>query len=70
LYQVPFSEYIKKEVDIATGAEGILQHNQADYILIARELLKESDRVNRASKKLQAEAKWPKQYLHAKREKY
>lgn len=80
LYQVPFSEYIKKEVDIATGAvgiitepqdaEGILQHNQADYILIARELLRNSGWVNRASKELQVEVKWPKQYLRANRERY
>ncbi|KAF1804361.1 hypothetical protein V8B55DRAFT_1105717 [Mucor lusitanicus] len=80
LYQVPFSEYIKKEAGVATGAVGIitepkdaedvLQHDQADYILIARELLRDSGWVNRASKELQIEVKWPKQYLRANRERY
>ncbi|KAL9537408.1 hypothetical protein MBANPS3_011799 [Mucor bainieri] len=80
LYQVPFAEYIKKEAGVATGAVGIitepkdaeevLQHDQADYILIARELLRDSGWVNRASKELQVEVKWPKQYLRANRERY
>ncbi|KAL7331053.1 hypothetical protein PS15p_203298 [Mucor circinelloides] len=80
LYQVPFAEYIKKEADVATGAVGIitepkdaedvLQQGQADYILIARELLRDSGWVNRASKELQIEVKWPKQYLRANRERY
>ncbi|KAG1087242.1 hypothetical protein G6F42_020681 [Rhizopus arrhizus] len=68
------------EADVATGAVGIitepkdaedvLQQDQADYILIARELLRDSGWVNRASKELQIEVKWPKQYLRANRERY
>lgn len=80
LYQVPLSEYIKKEADVATGtvgiitepkdAEEILQKGQADYILVAREFLRNSGWVNRASKELGVQIKWPKQYVRADRERY
>lgn len=75
-YQVPFAEGIKKEVGINTGAVGliteahqaekILQENQADVVLLARELLRDPQWALHAAHALQAEVTWPNQYLRAR----
>ncbi len=76
LYQVPFSEQIKNECAIATGAvgiitkaeeaESILQNGQADLIFIARELLRNPYFSLSAAKALGDDIPWPKQYDRAK----
>ncbi len=76
LYQVPFSEKIKKETGIITGAVGlittaveaeqILAENKADLILMARQLLRDPYFPLHAAKELGAEIKWPSQYERAK----
>lgn len=74
-YQVPFSERIKKEANIQTGAVGlitdveqaetILQNEQADIILIAREALRDPRFALNAAKKLGDSTEWPQQYKRA-----
>lgn len=76
-YQVRFSEKIKTEAGILTGAVGlitnakqaeeILQKGQADLILLARELLRNPYFPLSAAKELGVEVKWPPQYERAKR---
>ena len=61
-YQVPYAARIRKEVDILTGAVGlitdgigsekVLQEESADYIFIGRELLRDPYFVYRAAKQL------------------
>jgi len=75
-YQVPFAERIKKETGILTGtvgliteaqhAEEILQKEQADLILIARESLRDPYFPLNAARKLGDDIDWPLQYLRAK----
>ncbi len=75
-YQVPFSERIKKEAKILTGAVGlidntkqaeeILTSGKADLILMAREFLRDPYFPLRAAKQLGEEIKWPVQYERAK----
>lgn len=75
-YQVPFAERIKNEAGILTGAVGlitearqaedILQRNQADLILIARESLRNPYFALNAAKLLDDDIEWPLQYLRAK----
>jgi 2,4-dienoyl-CoA reductase-like NADH-dependent reductase (Old Yellow Enzyme family) len=75
-YQVRFASEIRKQVDIATGAvgeittgqqaESILQNEQADVILLARELLRDPYFALHAAKELGADIEWPKQYTRAK----
>jgi len=75
-YQVPFAEKIKKETGILTGAvglitgaeqaESIIQNDQADLIIIARELLRDPYFPLHAAKQLGAEIAWPVQYARAK----
>ena len=74
-YQVPFSERIKKEAYIQTGAvgliteaeqaEAILQNERADLILIAREALRNPRFALNAAKKLGDIIEWPLQYQRA-----
>lgn len=74
-YQVPFSERIKNEANIQTGAvglitkaeqaEAILQNNEADIILIAREALRDPRFALNAAKKLGDTVEWPLQYQRA-----
>lgn len=74
-YQIPFSEEIRK-TGILTGtvglitsakqAEDILQNNQADLILLGRELLRNPYFPLTAAAELDAETQWPRQYLRAK----
>lgn len=61
-YQVPYAAQIRREVDILTGAvglitdgvgsENVLQEQSADYIFIGRELLRDPYFVYRAAKQL------------------
>ena len=77
LYQVPFAEQIKKEAGILTGAVGlittaqqaeeILQEEQADMIVLARQLLREPYFPLHAAKELNVDIPWPVQYERAKR---
>lgn len=75
-YQVRFSEKIKFEADIATGAVGlittaeeaeeILTRDQADLIFMAREFLREPYFALKAAKDLKTNILWPPQYERAK----
>ncbi|KAG2226194.1 hypothetical protein INT45_003339 [Circinella minor] len=77
LYQVPFSETIKKEAKIDTASVGIitepedaeklLQNKQADLVLIAREFLRDSAWVLLAAQVLGVNVQWPNQYDRSKR---
>ncbi|HEU4902297.1 MAG TPA: NADH:flavin oxidoreductase/NADH oxidase [Flavisolibacter sp.] len=77
LYQASFSERIKKETGILTGAVGlittaqqaeeILQHDGADLVIMARQLLRDPYFPLHAAKDLGEDVHWPKQYLRAKR---
>jgi 2,4-dienoyl-CoA reductase-like NADH-dependent reductase (Old Yellow Enzyme family) len=74
-YQAPFAERIRKEVDILTGAVGliteakqaeqIVESGQADAVLIARELLRDPYFPMRAARELGHDITWPAQYLRA-----
>jgi 2,4-dienoyl-CoA reductase-like NADH-dependent reductase (Old Yellow Enzyme family) len=76
LYQVPFSEKIKRETGILTAAVGmittaqecedILQKQQADLIIMARQLLREPYLPLHAAKELGVDLTWPQQYERAK----
>lgn len=71
-YQVRFSEQIKQEVEIATGAVGlittgiqaeeILQNNRADLIFLAREFLRDPYWPRTAAKELRTQIESPQQY--------
>lgn len=75
-YQVPFSEAIKKETGILTGAVGmitdaeqaedIIASGKADAVIIAREFLRNPYWPLHAASKLGAEIPWPVQYERAK----
>jgi 2,4-dienoyl-CoA reductase-like NADH-dependent reductase (Old Yellow Enzyme family) len=75
-YQVPFAEKVKQEANIATGAVGliteaqqaeeILNKNQADLILFARESLRNPNLPLDFAKELGDNIQWPKQYERAK----
>jgi len=75
-YQVPFATVIRKETGIATGAVGlissahqaehILINEQADSIILGRELLRDPYWPIHAAKKLGMDIQWPDQYLRAK----
>jgi len=73
LYQVPFAERIKREVPgLLTGAvgfitspeqaEGIIKNNQADVVLIARQLGREPYFALRAARDLGVNVGWPAPY--------
>jgi 2,4-dienoyl-CoA reductase-like NADH-dependent reductase (Old Yellow Enzyme family) len=75
-YQVPFAATIRREVNMPTGAvgmitdphqaEGILQRGEADAIILARELLRDPYWPMHAAKALDVDLPWPVQYLRAK----
>lgn len=77
LYQVPFSEKVKKESGILTGtvgiittaqeAEQILKEQKADLIIMARQLLREPYFPLHAAKELRFDLTWPDQYDRAKK---
>jgi 2,4-dienoyl-CoA reductase-like NADH-dependent reductase (Old Yellow Enzyme family) len=75
-YQVPYAKAIRKQVGIATGAVGlitepeqaekILQYEQADAILLGRELLRNPNWPMQAAVVLGDKLNyWPNQYLRA-----
>jgi 2,4-dienoyl-CoA reductase-like NADH-dependent reductase (Old Yellow Enzyme family) len=74
-YQTPFAQRIREEVNILTGAVGmitspaqaehIINTGQADAILMAREFLREPYWPLRAAKELRQSVSWPVQYLRA-----
>lgn len=76
LYQVPFSEKIKKGSGILTGAVGkittaeeaekILREQKADLILLGRQLLREPYFPLHAAQQLGVDLTWPDQYERAK----
>ena len=76
-FQVPFSLKIRSEVEILTGAVGIITEpvqaeqiiatGQADAVLMAREFLRHPYWPLDAAKKLNVDIPWPDQYLRAKR---
>ena len=77
LYQVSFSESIKKTTGILTGAVGlittskeansIIEENKADLIFMAREFLRDPYFPRRAATELGVDAIWPVQYERAKK---
>lgn len=77
LYQTPFAARIKKETGILTGAVGIIttsneaaniiDNNEADIVLLARQMLRDPYFPLHAAKELEHDVKWPDQYLRAKR---
>jgi len=77
LYQVPFAEQVKKGAGIMTGAVGlittpeecerILQEEQADLIMLARQILRDPYFSLHAARELGVDVPWPSQYLRAKK---
>jgi 2,4-dienoyl-CoA reductase-like NADH-dependent reductase (Old Yellow Enzyme family) len=76
LYQVPLAARIRHEGGIATGAvgmitsaqeaEGILRQDQADLVLLARQLLRDPYFPLHAARELGVDLPWPVQYERAK----
>lgn len=76
LYQVPFSEKIKKESGMLTAAVGmiinaneaeqILQDEKADLVVMAREFLRDPYFPLHAAYQLKEDVQWPLQYERAK----
>jgi 2,4-dienoyl-CoA reductase-like NADH-dependent reductase (Old Yellow Enzyme family) len=74
-YQVPFAERIRREARVATGAvglitsapqaEAIVSSDQADCVLLARELLRNPYWPLHAASELNQSISWPSQYLRA-----
>ena len=74
-YQVPFATRIRRETGIPTGAVGlitapaqaqaIVQEDQADLVLLGRELLRDPRWPLRAATELGAVTPWPPQYARA-----
>jgi 2,4-dienoyl-CoA reductase-like NADH-dependent reductase (Old Yellow Enzyme family) len=79
-YQVPFSEAIRRDAGIATGAVGmitrpvhaeqIVASGQADCVLIARAMLRDPYWTLHAATELGADVEWPVQYARAKPRKW
>lgn len=75
-YQVPFSEQIKREADVKTGAVGlitqtqqaeeILQKGEADLIFVAREILRNPYIAVQGSFEMKEDCFFPHQYTRAK----
>ncbi|GAC1350943.1 MAG: NADH:flavin oxidoreductase/NADH oxidase [Ktedonobacteraceae bacterium] len=75
-YQVPFAERIRREAGILTAAVGlitepqqanaIINSQQADFIFLARELLRDPYWPLHAAHELNCDISWPPQYLRAK----
>src|SRR5262249_39239806 len=74
-YQVPFAERIKRDAAIATGAVGlittptqandIIARQQADVVVLAREMLRDPYWPLHAARELGHKVPWPAQYLRA-----
>jgi 2,4-dienoyl-CoA reductase-like NADH-dependent reductase (Old Yellow Enzyme family) len=77
LYQVEFSESIKKVTGMLTGTVGlittseeanaIIEENKADVVLLGREMLRDPYFPLRAAAELNTEINWPLQYERAKK---
>ncbi|MCW3072447.1 MAG: namA [Bacteroidetes bacterium] len=77
LYQVSFSENIRKAAGILTGAVGlittskeaneIIEEGKADLVFLAREFLRDPYFPRRAATELGVDIAWPLQYERAKR---
>ena len=75
-YQAVFSERIRREAGVPTGAVGlitsaeqaehVLSTGQADLVLLARQILRDPYWPLHAARRLRVEVPWPKQYLRAK----
>ena len=75
-YQVPFSQRIKDTVPMLTAAVGLLtspaqadqiiRNEQADIVLLAREMLRDPYWPLHAAKVLGHDVTWPNQYLRAR----
>ncbi|MCL4401275.1 MAG: NADH:flavin oxidoreductase/NADH oxidase [Acidobacteria bacterium] len=75
-YQTGFAAAIRREADILTGAVGlitapqqadqIIRMEEADMVLLARQLLRDPYWPLYAARKLKADAPWPMQYTRAK----
>jgi 2,4-dienoyl-CoA reductase-like NADH-dependent reductase (Old Yellow Enzyme family) len=74
-YQTPFSEQVRKGAGVLTGAVGlitdpvqadhIIRTGQADFVLLAREMLRDPYWPRRAAKELKQEIVAPPQYARA-----
>jgi 2,4-dienoyl-CoA reductase-like NADH-dependent reductase (Old Yellow Enzyme family) len=74
-YQVPFAERVRREAGIATGAVGlittatqadaIIRNEQADCVLLARQMLRDPYWPMHAAAELGVTFPWPAQYLRA-----
>jgi 2,4-dienoyl-CoA reductase-like NADH-dependent reductase (Old Yellow Enzyme family) len=74
-YQAPFSERIRREAAVATGAVGLIttpaqadelvRTGRADCVFLARELLRDPYWPLRAARELGHATPWPAQYLRA-----
>ncbi len=77
-YQTPFATVIRREVDIPTGAVGLItepyQAEQivatglADVVLLAREMLRDPYWALHAARTLRVDVPWPVQYGRARLE--
>jgi 2,4-dienoyl-CoA reductase-like NADH-dependent reductase (Old Yellow Enzyme family) len=75
-YQVPFSQRIKDTTPMLTAAVGfitspaqadqVIRNEQADMVLLAREMLRDPYWPLRAARSLGHDVAWPNQYLRAK----
>jgi 2,4-dienoyl-CoA reductase-like NADH-dependent reductase (Old Yellow Enzyme family) len=75
-YQVRFAQAIRREAGVATGAVGmitspqqadqIIRTEQADVVLLAREMLRDPYWPLHAARTLGHDVAWPKQYLRAR----
>jgi 2,4-dienoyl-CoA reductase-like NADH-dependent reductase (Old Yellow Enzyme family) len=74
-YQAPFAARIRREANIATAAVGmitapaqadqIIRNDEADIVLLAREMLRDPYWPLHAAQELGQVAPWPRQYLRA-----
>jgi 2,4-dienoyl-CoA reductase-like NADH-dependent reductase (Old Yellow Enzyme family) len=74
-YQTPFAERIRRETGILTAAVGfivdpaqadhIIRNEQADLVLLAREMLRDPYWAVHAAEHLERKTSWPVQYLRA-----
>jgi len=74
-YQVPFSEAVRRDARVLTGAVGmittpqqadsIIREGKADVVLLAREMLRDPYFALHAARELGQSIAWPSQYLRA-----
>jgi 2,4-dienoyl-CoA reductase-like NADH-dependent reductase (Old Yellow Enzyme family) len=74
-YQAPFAGRVRREANIATAAVGmitapaqadqIIRNDEADIVLLAREMLRDPYWPLHAAQELGQVAPWPRQYLRA-----